>query len=88
MSSNSISQANRDYEPGEIIVQCPKPLVHVTKYEHRLFTCEQCLRKVESTLLCPACRKVYYCTRVCQDRHWMAIHHLECPILVRHPPLQ
>ncbi|XP_017484555.1 PREDICTED: N-lysine methyltransferase SMYD2-like [Rhagoletis zephyria] len=84
--ADSIAQADRNYEPGDIIVECRMPLVATTKYEHRLFTCDSCMRKVDSTIVCPKCRKVYYCSRQCQDSH--SIHQLECPILSRQKQLQ
>ena len=90
MSDNrlKLSEATKDYQPGDVILTIAEPLVHVTKYEHRLFTCEQCLQKCKHTIVCPVCQKVYYCSTLCQNRAWQKCHRLECSILSRHKPLR
>lgn len=83
-----ISQSNKSFNAGDIILRIDEPLVQVTKYDHRLFVCDRCMRSVQSSVVCPVCQKVYYCGRECQDVGWNDIHQYECPILSRQKPLQ
>lgn len=86
--STLISQALRSYEPGELILSCSRPLVQVTKFESRLTTCDECFKTFTTGVVCPTCRKVYYCSEDCKTNAWQSIHRLECPIFVLHPPLK
>lgn len=83
-----ISQANQPYEAGQVILTCARPLVAMTKLEWRQCTCEQCFNQFSTGIVCPTCRKAYYCCEPCRTTAWETIHRLECAILCRHPPLQ
>lgn len=85
----ALAESAKNYQPGEIIIRIERPLVQITKYEHRLFTCDNCFKKSENTTIaCPVCQKVYYCSNECKTDAWNGLHQFECSILAKHPPMQ
>ena len=88
MNSRQIAESSHNYQPGDVIFRLNEPLVYVTKYEHRLFTCDQCMRSIDSSIVCPGCHKVYYCSNDCQMKAWYRLHRIECSILAKREPMQ
>ena len=43
--------------------------------------CSSCQKVFDTLTKCTACRKVYYCGKVCQKKHWKAGHKFECKSL-------
>jgi len=41
--------------------------------------CEYCLHE-ESKLACGQCEKAHYCSKECQEQHWIESHHNDCGI--------
>nr|XP_027199729.1 N-lysine methyltransferase SMYD2-B-like [Dermatophagoides pteronyssinus] len=87
-SHRQIAESDHNYQPGDVIFRLNEPFVYVTKYEHRLFTCDQCMQSIDSSIVCPGCRKVYYCSTDCQMKAWYRLHRIECPILAKREPMQ
>ena len=40
--------------------------------------CQLCYQKIVTLKKCKGCRKVCYCSKLCQKRHWISEHRLQC----------
>ena len=71
----------------ELSVQHGPEMAHIlTLLEERVkkTTCSECGKTGTTTMLrCCGCRARHYCTKQCQERHWMKGHKRECSTLQR-----
>ncbi|WPG97404.1 Hypothetical protein R9X50_00017900 [Acrodontium crateriforme] len=92
--------ASKDFAPGDIIISLPRPLVAELENQHLASSCSWCFsHKVAGPTdlptdsldikACTGCRKIKYCSRQCQTKHWKLDHKYDCKVLSdpQRPPL-
>ncbi|XP_011297539.1 SET and MYND domain-containing protein 4-like [Fopius arisanus] len=72
--------ATRDIDPGDVL-GIMEPYACVLVPEKMLTHCWGCLEQTWSSIPCPNCVNVIYCSEECRDKAWEEHHDVECPVI-------